>query len=70
MHLLGVVAYQQGDPVRAAEWIGRAIAVNPAAAAYHANLALVYRAMGQVDRTIDCCRTALRLAAQLSRGGQ
>lgn len=26
MHLLGVVAYQQGDPVRAAEWIGRAIA--------------------------------------------
>ena len=61
MHLLGVVAYQQGDPVRAAEWIGRAIARNPAAALYHANLALAYRAMGQVDRTIDCSRTALRL---------
>ena len=25
MHLLGVVAFQQGDAVRAAEWIGRAI---------------------------------------------
>ena len=61
MHLLGVVAYQQGDPVRAAEWIGRAITRNPTSAIYHANLALAYRAMGQVERTIDCCRTALRL---------
>jgi tetratricopeptide (TPR) repeat protein len=61
LHLLGVVAFQQGNPVKAAEWIGRAIARNAGAAAYHANLAEVYRALGQPDRAAACCRTALRL---------
>jgi tetratricopeptide (TPR) repeat protein len=61
LHLLGVVAYQQGDHVRAAEWIGRAIARNAGAAAYHANLGEVYRALGQVDRAIACCQAALHL---------
>jgi tetratricopeptide (TPR) repeat protein len=61
LHLLGVVAYQQGDHVRAAEWIGQAIARNAGAAAYHANLAEVYRALGQTDRAIACCQAALRL---------
>jgi tetratricopeptide (TPR) repeat protein len=62
LHLLGVVALQQGDPAAAVEWIGRAIAVNPAAADYHANLAEAHRALGQLDQAIACCRTALRLA--------
>jgi tetratricopeptide (TPR) repeat protein len=61
LHLLGVVAYQQGDHVRAAEWIGRAIARNPASASYYANLAEVYRALGQRERAAACCRTALLL---------
>ena len=61
LHLLGVVAHQQGDNVRALDWIGRAIARNPRAAAYHANLAEVYRALGQLDRAVASGRTALQL---------
>lgn len=61
LHLLGVVAHQQGDNVRALDWIGRAIAQNPRAAAYHANLAEVHRALGQLDRAVASGRTALQL---------
>jgi tetratricopeptide (TPR) repeat protein len=61
LHLIGVVALQQGKPARAAALIGRAVALKPGAAVYHANLAEAYRALGQLDRAADCCRTALRL---------
>jgi tetratricopeptide (TPR) repeat protein len=61
LHLLGVVALQQGNPQRAVELIGRAIAVNPSAAAFHCNLAEAYRALGQLDRAAGCCQLALRL---------
>ncbi len=61
LHLLGVVAHQQGDHVRAAEWIVQAIARNPRVPAYYANLAEVYRALGQLDRAAACCRSALLL---------
>src|SRR5262245_22173940 len=61
LHLLGVVALQQCDYARPAELIGRAVGLNPGAAAYHANLAEAYRALGQLDRAADCCRTAVRL---------
>jgi tetratricopeptide (TPR) repeat protein len=61
LHLLGVTALQQGDPSRAVELIGRAIAVNPSAAAFHGNLAEAYRALGQLDRAAGCCQLALRL---------
>jgi tetratricopeptide (TPR) repeat protein len=60
-HLLGVVLHQQGDHGGAAERIGRAIALAPGVAAYHANLAEAYRALRQYDRAIGCCRVALRL---------
>jgi tetratricopeptide (TPR) repeat protein len=61
LHLLGVLEHQCGQHARAAELIGRAIARNPAAPAYHANLAEVYRAQGQLDRAVLACRTALAL---------
>jgi tetratricopeptide (TPR) repeat protein len=61
MHLLGVLAHQRGDHARAADWIGAAIARNPNAALYHANLAEVCRALGRLDQAIACGRTALRL---------
>jgi tetratricopeptide (TPR) repeat protein len=60
-HLLGVLAHQQRQHDRAAEMIGRAVALNPGASLYHANLAEVYRALGRLDRAEDCCRTALCL---------
>jgi tetratricopeptide (TPR) repeat protein len=61
LHLLGVVAHQQGDHRQAAECIGRAVTLSPGNAAYHANLAEAYRALGNLDRAAECCRTALRL---------
>jgi tetratricopeptide (TPR) repeat protein len=61
LHLLGVVALQQGDLGRAVEWIGKAIAVRPGVPLFHCNLAEAYRLLGQPDRAVGCCRTALRL---------
>jgi tetratricopeptide (TPR) repeat protein len=61
LHLLGVVAFQFHQYQQAAELISRAIAVRPADAAYYANLAEVWRALGQRDKVQDCCPTALRL---------
>jgi tetratricopeptide (TPR) repeat protein len=61
LHLLGVVAHQQGDHARAALLIGRAIAGNPNNAMYHANLAEAHRALGQFDEADASCRVALRL---------
>jgi tetratricopeptide (TPR) repeat protein len=61
LHLLGVVAHQQGDHARAALLIGRAIAGNPNNAMYHANLAEAYRALGQLDQAVASCRVALQL---------
>jgi tetratricopeptide (TPR) repeat protein len=61
LHLLGVVALQRGQPKEAVERISRAIGLSPSVAAFHANLAEAYRALGEHDRAIGCCRTALRL---------
>jgi tetratricopeptide (TPR) repeat protein len=61
LHLLGVVALQLGNPQRAVELIGRAIALQPGVAAFHCNLAEAYRMLGQHDRAVSCCQLALRL---------
>ena len=61
LHLLGVVALQRGHPARAVEHIGRAVTLNPGVAAYQANLAEAYRALGQHERAVECCRLALGL---------
>src|ERR1051325_6481439 len=61
LHLLGVVAHQQGNPARACELIGRAIALQPGVASYHANLAEVYRVTNRLEQAVTCCRTALAL---------
>jgi tetratricopeptide (TPR) repeat protein len=61
LHLLGVVAHQQGDHARAVLLIGRAVAGDPSNARYHANLAEAYRLLGQLDQAVDSCRLALGL---------
>jgi tetratricopeptide (TPR) repeat protein len=61
LHLFGVMHHECGHSVRAAELIGRAVALRPQAAAFHANLADIHRKLGQHEQAIDCCRTALRL---------
>ena len=56
LHLLGVVRHQQGDHAGAVELIGRALALRPNVPGFHANLAEAYRALGQWDRAVGCCR--------------
>jgi tetratricopeptide (TPR) repeat protein len=61
LHLLGVVAHQQGDHGQAIELIAQAVAGNRGNAVYHANLAEAYRVLGRLDQAVACCCTALRL---------
>jgi tetratricopeptide (TPR) repeat protein len=61
LYLLGLVAIQKGDPRQAVLLIGRAAALRPGDPVIHGNLGEAYRALGDNDRTIECCRTALRL---------
>jgi tetratricopeptide (TPR) repeat protein len=61
LHLLGVLAQQQGDPRRAVELISRAIELQPNSADFHANLAEAYRAQGQLERALSAARSALEL---------
>jgi tetratricopeptide (TPR) repeat protein len=64
LHLLGVLYHQKGQPDRAVELIGRAVALRPSIPILHVNLAEAYRARRQFDRAAGCCRTALRLSPE------
>jgi hypothetical protein len=56
-----VVRYQAGRSQDAVELISKAVALRSGAAAFHANVAEAYRALGRFDRAVGCCRTALKL---------
>jgi tetratricopeptide (TPR) repeat protein len=64
LHLLGLVFLQQGNPTRAGALIGRAVALKPGEAAYHASLAEVYWALGRLDRAVASGQAALKLAPE------
>ena len=48
----GVVRHQQGQHRLAAELIGKAMALRPDVAVYHASLAEVHRALGQLENAV------------------
>src|SRR4051812_47699135 len=60
-HLLGVLAQQAGQPAVAVDYIGRAIALRPGAAAFYNNQGEAYRALGRLDEAAACYRRALVL---------
>jgi tetratricopeptide (TPR) repeat protein len=61
LHLLGVIAHQQGDHESAIELIGQAVALNPSSAAFHSNLGEAQRALRQLPEAEASFRDALRL---------
>jgi predicted O-linked N-acetylglucosamine transferase (SPINDLY family) len=61
LHLLGVLAGQTGQTEASIALIGRAIALNPGAAAYHGNLAETYRRSGHWERAIESYRRVVEL---------
>jgi len=61
LYLLGLVAFQRGDPARAFGLMGKAVAVRPDVADYQAGLGEVHRVLGRLDQAEACCREAARL---------
>lgn len=61
LHGLGLVAYRREDYRSAAEWINRAITVNPSESNYHNTLGACQRAMGRPQDAISSYRKALAL---------
>jgi tetratricopeptide (TPR) repeat protein len=61
LHLLGVVALQQGRLEQSFELMSRAVDANPAVADYHSNLAEACRLHGRVDEAVAFGKTALGL---------
>jgi protein O-GlcNAc transferase len=61
LHLLGVVAHQQGKNDRAVDLIGQALAVKPDFAEAHSNLGLALQALGQVQQAEASYRKALAI---------
>ena len=61
LHLLGLVAYQQGDNPRAIQLISNAISINPHKPHFHFNLGLVQEKEGRLDEAIGAYEKALTL---------
>jgi predicted O-linked N-acetylglucosamine transferase (SPINDLY family) len=59
LHLLGVIASQNGQHSLAVERITRAIGINPGQSGYYCNLGSAYQALNQLDDAIACYRQAL-----------
>ena len=60
MHLLGVTASQSGNRELAVSYIQRAIAVKDTDPAFHSNLGVILKELGQLDEAAACCRHALQ----------
>lgn len=60
-HLLGIIAAQSGDFLRASEFFARAIADNPTRPAYHANLGLALQKLNRFDEALVSLGHAISL---------
>ena len=61
LNLLGVACSQQGRRDEGARYIEKAIALQPGAADFHSNLALVYAESGQIENALASAHAALAL---------
>jgi tetratricopeptide (TPR) repeat protein len=59
LHVAGVIALQSNDPRRAAELIGKALAVNPGNAAAHCNRASALQALNEWEAALDSYNAAI-----------
>ena len=62
LHLLGVVASQNGRHDLAVQLIGKAVAIFPKVASYHANLGLALKMRGAIGDAVTSWRKSLALA--------
>ena len=61
MHLLGVIAYQLGDPLRARDLIAQAININGGVAAAHSNLGNALGDLAQHAAALSCYERSIAL---------
>jgi len=61
LHMLGLVAHQQGRNEDARGLIADAITINDQSAFYHSNLGEVLRMLGETEAAADCYRAAIAL---------
>lgn len=61
LHLLGVICHRTGRHESAIDLIGRAIALAPLTAPYHANLAAALRAMRRLDEAVAASSRAIAM---------
>ena len=61
LHLLGVLALQEGKPADAILRIQRAIEVRPGSAVYHGNLGVALQAVGRLDEAREHLERAVKL---------
>lgn len=68
LHLLGLVAYQAGQPAQAVDVIQRAIAAAPNEAVFHSNIAEMNRQLGRVPQAIHHGERAVVLSPSMASG--
>lgn len=61
LHTLGVIAYQSGNPQRAIELIGKAIANDPQRPEFHNTLGLVFETLGELEQATAAYQMAVSL---------
>src|SRR5476651_2014999 len=61
LHLTGLVHHQRGAYAAAADWIGRAIAVNPGAPEPHSNLGLALLELRRPEDALESFERSLKL---------
>jgi tetratricopeptide (TPR) repeat protein len=62
-HLLGVIAYQTGNPRRAVDLIGNAIALNPSNPAFYSNRGAALHELRELDAAVASYDAAIALKA-------
>lgn len=66
LHLLGVIAGQTNDPIRAVELISRAVQINPDSAAAHCNRGSALKCIGQLDAALKSLDRAIAISPEFS----
>ena len=61
LHLLGIVAHQQGQTRLGVQLLGEAIEIDPSKSLFHANRGEMYRQLGDLDEAIASGERALKL---------